>query len=219
MPGFGSALRSGVGWVGTSRLIVFIGLVGGLAIGAVAAARRTQSSFPAFLASTNPSNLIVGTAIFNPAIGSNEGYDPKIVRTIAHLAHVKRVVTYTGFNPEVVALSPLDTHLLPGEQPPGPAGSVDGAFSAVDRVTLTRGRLANPKRIDEVVMDAGAARVTGLHLGSVVPVGVFTNAQLLLPDCCSADGSIKPYLRVNLKVVGIVLFNDEVVQDDIDALG
>ena len=53
----------------------------------------------------------------------------------------------------------------------------------------------------------------------VVPIGVFTNAQVQSSDCCSADGAIKPYRRVNLKVVGIVVLNVAVVQDDVDALG
>ena len=44
-------------------LVLLIGLVGGLAMGALAAARRTESSFSTFLASTNPSNLSLGTAL------------------------------------------------------------------------------------------------------------------------------------------------------------
>ena len=35
-------------------------------MGAMVAARRTESSFPTFLASTNPSNLSLGTALWNP---------------------------------------------------------------------------------------------------------------------------------------------------------
>ena len=33
-------------------LVVLIGLIGGIAMGSIAAARRTQSLYPAFLAST-----------------------------------------------------------------------------------------------------------------------------------------------------------------------
>jgi hypothetical protein len=44
-------------WAGLLSLALLIGLVGGLALGALAGARRTQSSFPAYLASTNPSDL------------------------------------------------------------------------------------------------------------------------------------------------------------------
>ena len=50
-------------WGGLLAIVVLIGLLGGLAIGAVAGARRTQSSFPAYLAHTNVVNLTVGTAL------------------------------------------------------------------------------------------------------------------------------------------------------------
>ena len=39
-------------WSGYLTVILLIGLVGGVAIGAVAAARRTQSTFPAYLAAS-----------------------------------------------------------------------------------------------------------------------------------------------------------------------
>ncbi|MEY2570113.1 MAG: hypothetical protein QOE63_463, partial [Acidimicrobiaceae bacterium] len=41
-------------WAGYLTLVLLVGVLGGLALGAVAGARRTQSSFPSFLASTNP---------------------------------------------------------------------------------------------------------------------------------------------------------------------
>ena len=46
-------------WAGYLGLVLIIGLTGGVALGAAAAARRTESSFPVFLASTNPSELTV----------------------------------------------------------------------------------------------------------------------------------------------------------------
>jgi len=36
------------------KLVLLIGLIGGIAVGSMAAARRTQSSFATFLASTRP---------------------------------------------------------------------------------------------------------------------------------------------------------------------
>ena len=62
--GFGVALyriRSTFGrrWAGYLSMVVLVGLVGGLGLGSLAAARRTQSSFSTFLAATNPSDLLV----------------------------------------------------------------------------------------------------------------------------------------------------------------
>ena len=54
---FRSSLRRDFGsYVG---LIVLIALIGGVAMAAVAAARRTQSSYPTFMRSTNPSDLTI----------------------------------------------------------------------------------------------------------------------------------------------------------------
>ena len=44
---------------GYLSLVLLVGLVGGLALGSVAVARRTQSSFATYLASTNPSDLAI----------------------------------------------------------------------------------------------------------------------------------------------------------------
>ena len=54
-------------WSGYLSIVVLVGLVGGLAMGTIAGARRTQSSYPTFLASTNPSDLSV--SVFAPNSG------------------------------------------------------------------------------------------------------------------------------------------------------
>ena len=64
--------------------MLLIGLVGGVALGSAAAARRTESSFPVYLASTNPSDLIVQY--------SSASYAdlPAFARTVTHLSQVRR---------------------------------------------------------------------------------------------------------------------------------
>src|SRR5947209_1114888 len=214
-------------WGGLCAVALLVGLLGGLAMGAVAGARRTQSSFPTYLASTNPADLKVAT--LNPSTGAI-GHNSSVAAKIARLPGVKRVATYTIFNPEIVALDvphasngdgiePAGRPRPAGQQPATLGASSDGEFSTLDRPFVTRGRLADPARVDEVVVTQGEARVAGFHVGSVIPIGVFTNAQVQLPDCCSATGPVKPYRRINLKVVGIVVLNNAVVQDDVDARG
>ena len=51
-------------WGGLLAIVVLIALLGGLAMGAVAGARRTQSSFPAYLARTNASDLAIVNAFY-----------------------------------------------------------------------------------------------------------------------------------------------------------
>src|ERR1039458_3784847 len=55
----------------------------------------------------------------------------------------------------------------------------------------------------------------GWHLGEILPVGFFSDAQASSP----VSSPPPPYLRVNMKLVGTVVFNDAIVQDDVDASG
>ncbi len=48
-------------WGDYAVLVLLIGLIGGIAMGALQAGRRTQSSYPAFLAKTNASDLTMST--------------------------------------------------------------------------------------------------------------------------------------------------------------
>ena len=136
-------------------LVLLIGLVGGLSLGAIAAARRTGSSFSMYLASTNPSNLSLGTALYNPALGYTSGYNPSLVRTIAHLPDVRQAKSWT----EVYSLP-----LAPNGEPTAAAerandnvlGSINGIFFDQDRVSVVQGRIADPRRADEVMMTVAA---------------------------------------------------------------
>ena len=79
-------------------LVILVGLIADLGLGSLAAARRTQSSFSTFLASTNPSDLTV--SMYGGGGGStNPDYDPALTARIAHLPdvrHVAAAVELTG---------------------------------------------------------------------------------------------------------------------------
>ena len=68
-------------WSGYLALAVLIGLVGGVALGSLTAARRTYASYPNFLASTNPSDLLVVPQTSSP--------EPGLVHELARLPHVR----------------------------------------------------------------------------------------------------------------------------------
>ena len=63
---------------GYLTLVLLIGLIGGVAMGSVAAARRTQSSYATFLAATNPSDLGLS------------GQGPNLTAKLARLPGVQR---------------------------------------------------------------------------------------------------------------------------------
>ncbi len=193
----------GRGWSGLLALVLLIGLVGGLAMGVIAGARRTQSSFPAFLASTNPSDLgFVGISGQSDLVGK-----------IAHLPHIKQARNFALLNAGPIRPDGSPTKAALGGIS---LGSIDGLGFDQDRLTATQGRLADPKRADEVMLSGGTG-YPGVHLGDVVEVGVFTGKQTELPGFGTAR--VQPKRRLDVTVVGLVKFNNEIVQDDIDANG
>jgi len=78
-------------WGGYVALAALIGLAGGIAMGPMVAARRTYSSYPRFLAGTNPSDLVV-QPFTTPA------YSPGLVRQLGRLPHVRGIAVAVPFN-------------------------------------------------------------------------------------------------------------------------
>ena len=199
-------------------IALLLGLIGGLAMGSLAAARRTQSSYASLLNSTNPSQIIVATAIANPAIGNGQGYDPAIVREIAQLPHVTAVASGSGINAEPLnsAGAPIATSAVPVEAGTS-QGSVGGEYFRIDRLAISAGRLADPASVDEFVTSPAVAAAFGFHVGEIVPMGFYTNSQTDLP--AFGKPTVKPYRRIDMRLVGVGLPVTEIVTDDVDAGG
>ena len=199
-------------WSGYLTVIALVALLGGLAMGAVAGARRTQSFYPHYLAGTNPSDLVVAPNVPGASV-SNLAHSQTLNEEFGRLPYVKHVVDYT-----YLLVVPLRKNGTPN---PGstllsaqanPIGSADGEYFNQDRVTVIEGRMADPKAKNEFVTDATLAHLTGWHVGQVIPFGAYRFAQ------ASSSGTFTgKLLRLNEKLVGIVAFNNEaVVHDDVD---
>jgi hypothetical protein len=94
------------------------------------------------------------------------------------------------------------------------SGSLDGMNMNQDRLAVVEGRLANPRRADDIVMTASAARILGVRVGQIVPLGFYSDAQTNSSDFGSPR--VVPRLKVKARLVGLVVPNTQVVQDDID---
>ena len=202
-------------WTGYVWLVVLVGVVGGISMAAIAGARRTQSSFPVFEASTNPSDL-QSFEEFAPA--TNIGFSPRVNQEIAHLPFVRSVTPVVGFDGTLQIVSHLRSDAVPGEAPPALEGSPGGEFLTTDRVTLLQGRMLEPSRPDEFMLSSGAAKAYSLHLGSTIRLAFFSDAQTASPTYAGYPTD-KPRLLITLKLVGIVEDDVQVVQSDDDALG
>src|ERR1035437_4774808 len=185
-------------WTGYVALAVLTGMVGGVALASVTAARRTDSSYPDYLASTNPSDLIVQPTTTPP-------YAPAFLDgQLARLKHVRHVETTAGFN--AATLTPdgrIAGFLITQVEL---IASLDGLYSDQDRLTIVRGHRANPARADQVVATTQAASVLGLQVGSHISAGVLPNAAKTHSD----------FRKLRLTVVGLGVLNTQIVQDDID---
>jgi hypothetical protein len=194
---------------GYLSIVLLVGLVGGLAMASLAGARRTQSSYPTFLSSTNPSDLTVSAGSLNSdaADGSSA-----FTKEIAHLPGVKRVRDLIA--PTVIPLTKKGAARLGLANVLQVYGSLDGELSQQDRLTLIKGHLTNPNRADEVEMTANAAGLLHLRVGQKILLGAFTTDQAGYPGFGTAK--VQPRLRFEATLTGIVVFNNQVVQDDVD---
>jgi hypothetical protein len=203
---FRATLRHRLG--GYLALAVLVGLIGGIAMASMTAARRTDSSYPDYLARTSPSGLIIqpnGNLGPNQTIAQADRLFQHLLTQLRHLPHVQGLATADALNAAMLT-------------PRGRFGAVlftqvqlvasrDGMFASQDRLTITAGRRA--VRPDEVVATTRAAALLHLRVGSRVPVGIWASS--------SKPGLPPFYRKLDLTVTGIGVVDTQVVQDDIDA--
>ena len=201
---------------GYLAIVLLLGLVGGVALGAIAGARRTQSSYPVYLASTNPGDLQVFDAFLNPQLGAAEtrGYRASTERRIAALPNVRSEQTVVGFDANIDQVLGAHLRVGPGAKPPSLEGAVGAEYFAQDRVTLVSGRLPDLADPGQAVMNAQAQKELGIHVGSTFTITMNSDAQLL----SSADNP-PVVARARLRIVGLVVFPQDVVNDDYDTAG
>ena len=193
---------------GYLALAALVGLIGGAALASMTAARRTESSYPDYLAATNPSGLIIQpNSNFTPGetpAQANQAYQNLLTR-FRHLPHVQGLATADALN--AALLTPRGGY--------GPilftqvqlVASGDGMFARQDRLTVTTGHRA--VRPDQVVATSRAADVLHLHVGSRLRVGVWAS---------SPKPGLPPFYRkLDLTVSGIGVVSTQIVQDDVDA--
>jgi hypothetical protein len=195
-------------WSSYLTVILLIGLVGGVAIGAIAAARRTQSAFPAYLAASHASDLQFQIYSFETVASLDD-----LTEELGQLPQVARVaispfffVTPIGANGRALPSS-LNSDEI------STIGSVSGEYFTQDQVAVVAGRMANPKSTHEMVATAEMAKLAGWHLGETVKMGDFTVAQI---NSGANPGTSKLGLRFSAQLVGLVVFSNQVASADID---
>jgi hypothetical protein len=192
-------------WRGLAGIALLLGLVGGLSLFALAGARRTQSAYPRFLRSTNPSTMAVVVGGMS-GDGRAQAYDA--LDQIAHLPQVVSARAYVSFYaaPWINGSPDFNANFEA-------IGSVDGRYFDQDVFTPTKGRRPDPTRSDEVAVNAEAARRYGYHVGQRIDFGTVSQADL---DNPAFSENPQPRLLTKATIVGVGAFIEEVMQDDTD---
>ena len=85
-------------WTGYLGIVLLVGLVGGIAMGSIAAARRTQSAFSTYLVRTNPTDLTMSAFGFANGATPDADQVSGLLNRMSHLPHVRTVETLINLN-------------------------------------------------------------------------------------------------------------------------
>jgi hypothetical protein len=204
----------GLRWSGYLTIVLLVGLLGGLAMGAVAGARRTQSAYPNYLAGSNASDLEVSVYL-DDGNDPAHSYSSQLSDEIAHLRDVAHVGVYLE-----LFVAPLNSRGLPtndaaiADGQVVPIGSLNGLFFRQDRPAVVQGRLPDADRAGEFMTTVSAARLLGWHVGEKFTIGSYSLAQISSSGFGTPD--VRPARQLMTTLVGTVLLNTQVVSDDID---
>jgi hypothetical protein len=130
------------------------GLLGTVALGALAGARRTDSAYARYLASINSSDVFVNVP--GPILAP--------LRQIQHLPVVLSSGAWLGLAAYPVVHGRVDESFTDDAL----AGSLDGEYFRQDRVTVVAGRMPSVKAADEIVLTPQLAKVFSTWVGGRV---------------------------------------------------
>jgi ABC-type lipoprotein release transport system permease subunit len=164
-------------------LVVAVG--GGCVLTAVAGARRTETAMQRFLTYNRPSDV---SLFFGP--------DPSVEQKILSLPQVESTTRLPYLMADTDGSMASDTALF---------GAVnDAALHSMDRPQLLAGRLPDPNRADEVVIDDRALEGSQMRIGSSVTVREFTPQQVQEISENGFRGASAQGPRDTFHVVGVI---------------
>ena len=189
LPAMRAALyRFTVTWAGTWRAVAALALVGGLlgavALGAVAGARRTASAYGRYVASIRASDAFVNIPGVVPGMTAAQS-----LTLISRLPGITASAGYLGLNANPVVHGKVDDSFLTDDLTgslAGPGFTADGFGQ--DRMTVLAGRLPAVGSTDQVALTPSVARTFGVGVGGRVTYQLyhqdFQTGQNA-PACCA----------------------------------
>ncbi len=146
-------------WRQALLLAVLGGLLGSVALGAVAGARRTATAYGRYLTSIRASDMFVNVPGRLPT-------EPVLrpIRLISQLPGVVSSASYIGLSAAAVIHGRIDRSF----NAPGINGTLNGEYFRQDRMTVLAGRLPRPSSTSQIVVTPAVARAFGVGIGGQV---------------------------------------------------
>jgi hypothetical protein len=192
-------------WRQTWRVALLVALIGGLlgsvSLGALAAARRTDSAYGRYLESVKDSNVMVDVP--GPIL--------PVIKAIEHAPQAVSSAAWIGVAGDPVIRGKVD----PGFQTNGLTGSLDGEFYKQDKVTVLAGKLPPPGAADEIMLTQSEADAFWQQYRVRFRVGDLMTWQLYAGEPTS-DAPIRKTEQVTYRIAAIVNISPALV-DGYDA--
>ena len=146
-------------WRQVLALALLAGLLGGVALGAVAGARRTSAAYERYLTAINASDVGVNVPGQLPGMAATRPYEliSSLPGVIAHAA-------YIGLSGVPLVHGKPDNSFLVNSL----NGSLDGEYFSQDRATVLAGRLPPQGSTSTVVLTPAIAKTFGTGVGGTV---------------------------------------------------
>jgi hypothetical protein len=189
---------------------VLCGLVAGVGLWGLAAARRTGSTYERYLGAANASDLSVNVNSGERALELEEVVG--FVEEASQLPGVVGSATYVGLESMILARDVVTS--VPSAEI---VGSLDGRFLDQDRVAVVDGRLPRADRSDELLVNEVAAASRGLEVGDREEVLV-AKIEDLEAGNFDESGFLPIVGRFDAEIVGIGTFPDDAIDDEYDQI-
>ena len=193
--------RAGFRRRGLIGLAVVLAVGVGAAIASLEAARRTEEAYPAYLRRAEVADLVV-----NPSLSTDRA-EEVIVSTPGVVASTSS--SFLGATPDDGHPRPqleVDNNLTQVHV------STDGRYIDQDRPVVHEGRMIRAGA--EAFVSRETADALGLKVGDALPLA-FWATSFIIPGIPQPTGLLEPLGRVQTTVVGIGMFADEVLVDEL----
>ena len=141
-------------WRPALVVVLLTGLLGAVAMAALAGARRTESAYGRYLQSIHASDVMVNIPTS----------DTSLITKVERLPGVRSSAAWAGLDANPVVRGRVDDSFITNSV----SSSVDGAFYRQDSLTVLSGRLPRPASTNEVALTPAIARLFGVGLGGTV---------------------------------------------------